>query len=81
MEKVTTRHFNQPEPYLIENYLKDQGYEGARKALTQMTPAQVIDEVKKSNLRGLGGAGFSTGTPKYSAISCSDSGEINPFSC
>src|SRR6202167_2035348 len=67
MEKIVTRHFDQENPFLLENYLKDKGYEAARKALTQMTPAQVIDEVKKSNLRGLGGAGFPTGT-KWSFI-------------
>lgn len=37
------------------------GYQGLRKALGGMTPAAVIDEVKASNLRGRGGAGFSTG--------------------
>lgn len=67
MEKVTTRNFNLPDSYRLDTYLKNKGYEGARKALTQMTPAQVIDEVKKSNLRGLGGAGFATGM-KWSFI-------------
>ena len=67
MEKVFTRNFGQPNSHRLENYLKNKGYEGARKALTQMTPLQVIEEIKKSNLRGLGGAGFSTGT-KWSFI-------------
>ncbi len=61
MQRIVTRHFDQADSYRLETYLKDKGYEGARKALTQMTPVQVIDEVKKSNLRGLGGAGFPTG--------------------
>ena len=67
MEKVVTRHFGQENSHRLENYLKDKGYEAARKALTQMTGLQVIDEVKRSNLRGLGGAGFPTGA-KWSFV-------------
>jgi NADH-quinone oxidoreductase subunit F len=37
------------------------GYQGLRKALLQMSPAEVVEEVKKSDLRGRGGAGFPTG--------------------
>mgnify|MGYP000684071796 CR=1 FL=1 len=50
------------DPEEIEDYLIHDGYEALGKALTQMTPAQVIDEVSKSGLRGRGGAGFPTGT-------------------
>src|SRR6266404_6731161 len=89
MEKVVTRNFGQANSHRLETYLKNKGYEGARKALTQMTPAQVIDEVKKSNLRGLGGAGFATGMkwsfipkanpkPKYLVIN-GDEGEPGTF--
>jgi len=67
MEKIVTKRFGQPNSHLLATYLKDNGYEAARKAITQMTPAAVIDEVKKSNLRGLGGAGFPTGM-KWSFI-------------
>ena len=45
----------------IDVYLKTGGYEGLAKALKEFTPDQVIDEVKKSSLRGRGGAGFPTG--------------------
>lgn len=45
----------------IEDYIARDGYQAAAKALTEMTPEQVIDEVKRSGLRGRGGAGFPTG--------------------
>ncbi|MDZ7292999.1 MAG: NADH-quinone oxidoreductase subunit NuoF [candidate division KSB1 bacterium] len=51
---------------ILKNYLKLGGYETARKALS-MTPDQIIEEVTKSNLRGLGGAGFPAGR-KWSFI-------------
>ena len=56
MEKIVTRNFNQPDSYRIDTYMRNKGYEAARKALTEMQPAAIIDEVKKANLRGLGGA-------------------------
>jgi NADH-quinone oxidoreductase subunit F len=47
-------------PFDVQEYERAGGYQGLRKALT-MTPQQVIAEVKASNLRGRGGAGFPTG--------------------
>ncbi|MCK5295322.1 MAG: SLBB domain-containing protein [Alphaproteobacteria bacterium] len=47
-------------PDSIEDYLSRGGYESFRKVLT-MTPSEVIDEIKKSGLRGRGGGGFPTG--------------------
>ena len=45
----------------IDVYLEHDGYKALEKALKQMTPEQIIDEMKKSNLRGRGGAGFPAG--------------------
>jgi len=49
------------DPTSIEDYIAIGGYSALSKALFQMTPEQVLEEVKKSNLRGRGGAGFPTG--------------------
>ncbi len=45
----------------IDEYIGNDGYKGAAKALTELTPEEVIEEVRKSGLRGRGGAGFPTG--------------------
>ncbi len=45
----------------LAEYVKRGGYEALRKVLAGMTPEQVVDEIKKSALRGRGGAGFPTG--------------------
>lgn len=50
------------EPWTLENYLKTGGYSAWRKILADKTdPALIIEELKTSNLRGRGGAGFPTG--------------------
>ncbi len=48
-------------PESIDEYIARDGYRGAAKALTQMTPEQIIEQMKISGLRGRGGAGFPTG--------------------
>jgi len=48
-------------PEKIQDYLLENGYAGLRKAIQIMSPTEVIGEIKKSGLRGRGGAGFSTG--------------------
>ncbi|HSY59116.1 MAG TPA: NADH-quinone oxidoreductase subunit NuoF [Terriglobales bacterium] len=58
---VISRRFGIPNSNKIEVYLKHAGYQALEKALKQMTPDSIIDEVKKSNLRGRGGAGFPAG--------------------
>ncbi len=49
------------DPENIDEYIGVGGYEAWEKVLTKMTPAEVVAEVKNSNLRGRGGAGFPTG--------------------
>ena len=52
---------DEPGLHSIDVYRRRGGYEMARKALTQMTPEQVVDELLTSGLRGRGGAGFPSG--------------------
>lgn len=49
------------DPESLDDYLLHDGYLALGKALTEMTPEEVIDEVDKSGLQGRGGAGFPTG--------------------
>ena len=49
------------DPESIDEYIESGGYEALKKALKEMSPADVIEEVKASGLRGRGGAGFPTG--------------------
>ena len=49
------------DPRKIDDYLAAGGYKALEKALLEMTPEQVIAEIKESGLRGRGGAGFPTG--------------------
>ncbi|MBW2096178.1 MAG: NAD(P)H-dependent oxidoreductase subunit E, partial [Deltaproteobacteria bacterium] len=49
------------DPEVIDEYIARDGYQGAGKALLEMTPEEIVGEMKKSGLRGRGGAGFPTG--------------------
>ena len=71
------------DPKSIEDYLAIGGYQALAKALFEMTPEQVIAEVKEAKLRGRGGAGFpagikweatrnAPGEPKYVVVNCDE---------
>jgi NADH-quinone oxidoreductase subunit F len=60
-EKIVLRNCGTIDPESIDEYEKAGGYRGLRKALLEMTPAEIIEEIKASGLRGRGGAGFPTG--------------------
>ena len=71
------------DPKNIDDYIALGGYKALVKTLTKMTPQQVLDEIKKSNLRGRGGGGFPTGRkwettknapeePKYVIVNCDE---------
>jgi len=59
--RIALRNCGLIDPECLDDYLALRGYEAVAQVLTNMTPRQVIDEVKKSGLRGRGGAGFPTG--------------------
>ena len=59
--RITLRNCGMINPENIGEYIARGGYEALAKVVTEMTPDQVIDEVKRSGLRGRGGAGFLTG--------------------
>ena len=59
MEKIILKDI--PDLDKIDVYIKNGGYSALRKCLNEMTSEQVIEEVKKSGLRGRGGAAFPTG--------------------
>ena len=76
-------------PDSIEEYIGADGYEGLAKVLLEMTPEQVVEEMKKTGLRGRGGVGFPTGRkwmfcakspgPKKYVICNADEGDPGAF--
>jgi len=58
---ILSTRLGDPDGVWMEGYVAQGGYAAAAKALGTMLPAQVIEEVKSANLRGLGGAGFPAG--------------------
>ncbi|MFN7035359.1 MAG: NADH-quinone oxidoreductase subunit NuoF [Bellilinea sp.] len=61
-QRIVLRRAGIIDPTSIEDYILNDGYTALGKVLTSMTPQEVIEEIKKSGLRGRGGAGFPTGT-------------------
>ncbi|HRU32013.1 MAG TPA: NADH-quinone oxidoreductase subunit NuoF, partial [bacterium] len=87
-KRIVLRNMGVIDPESIEEYIAKEGYQALAKALT-MSPEDVIDTVKKSGLRGRGGAGFptglkweltrkATGNPKY-VICNGDEGDPGAF--
>lgn len=72
MERPLTQHITFP-PLGLRQYEAVGGYQAARKAIRHMTPPEVTALVKESNLKGRGGAGFSTGM-KWSFVPMNVSG-------
>lgn len=80
---LTTRMDAHPtDSHTLSRYLATGGYEALAKALTEMSKDDIIEEVKTSNLRGRGGAGFPTGVkwgflapdePRYLVVNCDES--------
>jgi len=88
-ERIILRNCGHINPEKIDDYLARGGYQALRKVLFQMTPEQVVEEIKRSGLRGRGGAGFPTGrkwefchnahgSPKY-VICNADEGDPGAF--
>ena len=73
--KVLTRRFELPNSASIDTYLASDGYKAFMKAVG-MTPDAIINEVKVSNLRGRGGAGFRIRLSREVAICAS--GRLTP---
>ena len=71
--RLALRNCGRIDPENIDEYIAFDGYRALGKALTEMTPQQVIDEVLKSGLRGRGGAGFPIGKKwQFAAASKAD---------
>jgi len=60
-KRIALRNTGIIDPNKIEEYLERNGYQALKNILKQMTPLEVIEEIKDSGLRGRGGAGFPTG--------------------
>ena len=88
-KRIALRHCGLLNPEDLEDYLAHDGYQALKKVLTEMTPEDVIEEVKIAGLAGRGGAGFPTwfkwnearkskGTEKY-LICNADEGDPGAF--
>ncbi len=88
-KRIVLKNCESIDPKDINTYLARDGFQAQGKALTRMTPEQVIEEVKASGLRGRGGAGFpcglkwelarkASGSEKY-VICNADEGEVGTF--
>ncbi len=89
MEKILFKYIDFPDQNRIDTYVQNGGYQALPKALKEHTPDELIEIVKKSGLRGRGGAGFPAGmkwgfvpkdSPKPRFLLCNaDEGEPGTF--
>ncbi len=77
IKSVVSNNIRKIGPILERNYKVGQAIE----KITKMTPEQVIDEIKKSNIRGRGGAGFPTGLKWEFCRNATGENEIHPLQC
>ena len=77
--RISTEGYGHLNPLDLEEYLSLGGFEALKKALTGMSPQQVIDEVLKSGIRGRGGGGFLTGR-KWQLVRDNANPNLNPDS-
>ncbi|MCX2754160.1 MULTISPECIES: NADH-quinone oxidoreductase subunit NuoF [unclassified Gordonia (in: high G+C Gram-positive bacteria)] len=73
---ILSRHWDEPQSWTLDNYLRHNGYRALSTALTT-PPDDIIETVKASGLRGRGGAGFPVGM-KWSFIPQKDSTQTDP---
>jgi len=88
-QKIVLENAGRIDPERLEDYIASDGYSAMVKALTEMAPAEVLDQVSRSGLRGRGGAGFPTGlkwstvakglNPKKYVICNADEGDPGAF--
>jgi bidirectional [NiFe] hydrogenase diaphorase subunit len=72
--RVVLANAGRIDPDRLEDYIAEGGYLALEKALTTMTPGEVIDIVKASGLRGRGGAGYPTGN-KWALLAAAEGPE------
>ncbi len=72
--KIVLENSGRIDPERIQDYFGTGGYAALEKVMTAMSPAQVVDEIVRSGLRGRGGAGFPTGL-KWTTVAKTDSSE------
>ncbi len=79
-KKIVLENSGVVDPERIEDYIAANGYSAMMQVITEMTPAQVIEEVVKSGLRGRGGAGYPTGL-KWSTVAKAASKKVKYAIC
>ena len=76
MLQPLTHLVNLSQPLSLKEYIREGGYQGAKKALRELQPAEVLAIISDSNLKGRGGAGFPTGM-KWSCVPMFEADDVN----